>query len=59
MSPNEKTLWLWCKREFNEKYVDRVAQDLFDVLNGYREGNNFEREAIRRVLGITPPAKPR
>ena len=59
MNPNEKTLWLWCKREFNEKYADRAAQDLIEVLNGCREGNRFEREAIRRVLGITLPAKPR
>lgn len=41
----------WVEREFNAKYVDAVTDDLIDVAAGNREGNQFEREALNKILG--------
>lgn len=49
MTVSEK-IYKWVKREFNPKYVERVASDLIDVASGTREGNKFEREAVNKIL---------
>lgn len=51
---NPKTLpekiLAWVEREFNAKYVDRVFNDLLDVATGNKEGNEFEKQAVKRIL---------
>lgn len=41
----------WVKKQFNPKYHDSVTDDLIDVAAGNREGNDFEKEALKKIFG--------
>lgn len=43
----------WVERQFNPAHVERVFADLIDVATGTRDGNKFEREALRRIFPET------
>ena len=45
----------WVAREFAPKYVDRVTQDLIDVVAGNRQGNTFECQTVGKILGAVCP----
>lgn len=40
----------WVKKEFNPKYVEKIITDLIDVASGNREGNEFEKRAVKIIL---------
>jgi hypothetical protein len=40
----------WVEREFKDTLVEKVVQDLLDVATGSREGNTFEKEALKRIF---------
>lgn len=40
----------YCKIEFNSKYVDRVYNDMIDVMTGNRAGNDFEKAASEFII---------
>ncbi len=48
MNLNEYILH-WCEKQF-PKYADSVYQDMIDVASGNREGNGFEKEAIKKIF---------
>jgi hypothetical protein len=40
----------WVKSQFAPPLWERVIADLIDVASGNRDGNAFERDAIRRIF---------
>lgn len=44
----------WVRREFAPQHVDKVCDDLRDVAAGNRPGNQFENEALRKIMAQEP-----
>lgn len=46
----ERRIRAWVEREFAAEYVDRAYADLLAVLREERPGNEFEKEALKRII---------
>ena len=42
----------YIKREWSEKYQDKVLSDIVDVMIGNREGNTFENQYCQNILNL-------
>lgn len=36
--------------DWNSKFVEKITQDMIDVAAGNREGNQFEKEYVKKII---------